>query len=162
MISKVVIEQGLINVYDEGDQLISSIDALNSEIGAVAPLFYVICNNSDNVIQVYNELGKQLSSMEKTGKVVMGTIENSIIIKNNLFIESYDIQFNKLFIYNSVAALKALKTQALKHLRIGLGQYLKEIESLKRLSVSLHHYELSAELLPVTTIIEKLLELSEK
>ncbi|MET3979012.1 MULTISPECIES: hypothetical protein [unclassified Mucilaginibacter] len=162
MISKVIINQGFLNVYDEGNQVISSIEVSNSKVVASAPHFYVLINENNNSIEAYNPLSKLISSMSKGSKVVLGTIENTIIIKNDVFLESYDLNLIKLHINNSAAAFNKLTKRAKTKVNISLKHHLQEIIILKGLLSSHQQYEQLARLTPITTAVENLIALCEK
>ncbi len=159
MISKVIVADGLIEVYDKNDLKLSSITVANKEIAAVAENFYVVYHN--NAIEVYNAESKMLSTMIREGKVVTGTIANTITIKNDLFIESYDENCNFKHTNNAVSAINKITKQELEAMKTSLLVEQERFQNLKNIMCRHGQYESLIPIKNIETNLRNVLEMIE-
>ncbi|RFZ91219.1 hypothetical protein D0C36_19985 [Mucilaginibacter conchicola] len=157
MISKVIIESGFIKIYDEQGQLTAESRALNKTVAVHGTDFYIVYNPDNNSIESRTASGRLIAEIPKENKIITGIIENTLIVRDGIFIDSYDHNLNKLYTNNSNAAFKKLNGQTFAELRESLSRHLNKINELKKVMISSGQYEYLAELSKVTNQIGQLI-----
>lgn len=157
MISRVIIADDFIKVYDEDNAEISTQEASNKEIAGVAAKFYVVYTNSN--IEVYNAESILLSSMSREGKIVSGTVADTFTVKNDIYIESYDENCNLKHINNMVAAMHKLTIRDLTAMKASLLLEQQRFSDLKNLVMKNQQYEVAAKLVGIGRKLDELIEL---
>lgn len=159
MISSVIIADDFIEVYDEHNQNTSSLKAANKEIAAGSESFYVVY--SGNLIEVYNAESKLISTMIRGNKVVIGTVANTITIKNDLFIESYDENCNFKHVNNSVSAINKIMKRELELIKNSLIVEQDRFQKLKNITGQHGQYETFIPIRNIGTKLNDIIQMIE-
>ncbi|RFZ90015.1 hypothetical protein D0C36_23595 [Mucilaginibacter conchicola] len=160
MISKVLLLEQCFEVYDEQSILISTLPCAGKILAAFGSSFYVINNLADDIVEVYNPLSQRLSFIPVADKIVLKVINDAIIVRNGVFIESYDILLNKLYINNTTAAYSKLTEQALVDLRSSTKQHLEIINALKSQMAVNDYYSHLPRLSEISKLLDEIRKLS--